>query len=117
MDNTRSPAELLSGLKLQERLDRAMSKAGVSTPVRLEPSFVHLDYYDVSGLQVHADDPALRARAAAWVVKALTAAGVKEWHTGAWHGPCVMGDPRVIEKPCYGKDITLVRLETCSIGD
>lgn len=117
MDKAPSPTALLSSLNLQERLAAAMAKAGVAGTVRLEPSFVHQDYYDVSGLKVVAADHSVRMRAAAWVRKALVAAGVKQWHTGAWQGPCPMGDPEILEATCYGEDIALVRLITCSIGD
>lgn len=117
MDKVPSPTKLLSDLNLEARLAAAMAKAGVRDQVRLEPSFVHQDWYDVSGLKVVTPNYSVRMRAAAWVRKALVAAGVKQWHTGARQGPCVMGSPEILDTRCYGKDVTLVQLITCSIGD
>lgn len=121
MGNNILPAKfansVLEDLKLQERLTRAMAKAGVTADVALTKETVHQDYYDISGICVKATDPAVRDRAIAWVRAALKAAGVKQWHTGAWQGPCVMGDPEVLSTKVYGVPVTMVTLLTISIGD
>lgn len=117
MKSVPTPTDLIPLLNLQVRLEAAMKKAGYGDRVSLVPAFVHQDYYDVSGIRVLANNPDIRIRAAAWVKKALVLAGVKEWHTGAWQGPCVMGDPGVLNTMCYGEAVTLVRVITASIGD
>ena len=112
-----SAAEALADLDLSDRLASAMRKAGVDGDVRLTEASVSQDYYDVSGIGIEASTPELTDRAVAWVKEALVRAGVKQWHTGAWQGPCVMGDPEVLRTTSYGKPVVMVTLNVYSIGD
>lgn len=108
---------IMTALDLKARLTRAMAKAGVTEEVTIEECQVSQDYYNVIGVKVKASDPALAERAAKWIEAVLTKAGVKEWHLGAWQGPCIMGEPRVMKHRTYGEDIVMVRTHTISIGD
>lgn len=113
----RSASEVLSTFNLQARLTSAMSKAGLVPTVTLETCGISQDFYDVSGIRVVAPNPAMEGRAVTWLQAALRKAGVKQWHTGAWQGPCEMGDPEVIRTKSYGEQVTLVALVTTSIGN
>jgi hypothetical protein len=112
-----SAKNLLVDLNLQARLTAAMAKAGFADDVVLEAGSVHQDYYDVSGIVVKTATPAVQDRALHWVRGALIKADVVQMHTGAWQGPCSMGEPSIMRHVSYGEPIAMVSLVTYSIGD
>lgn len=108
-------AKAIADFDLQARLDRAMRKAGITTAVTLRPGTLTMSYDDANGIEIDCADYAVQNRAAIWVQKALTTAGVRLTRTGgSWGRPPQANGPTFA---CSVGERVVVVTSMCSIGE